>query len=381
MYQPAIERLEKIREQDPTYPVDLELGRLYYKIYQKGGLTPWVQMAESYGRADRKSLTKGDFQAYALALTQSNQFSTGVELTEYALKQYKNDHSLNESHLHCAIGLAHAEAEQDRQKKSADRNPERIVQLYKNAVAAAEQFFAVGLKERFNSTNYLWYGEALNGAKEYEKALEVYDNILKRPDLEKKSERLAYGHIATTMEDKANDYIKAGEYATAVKEYEAFVQERKAINRYEASMPSMLAGIYKVWAKNLDGQDQLDKYKAAETVYDQMAIDFPEYAELALYNKITVRTESKPKWNEEEPYDYLPALAENLSALLLSKGELTSRQKVMLAHSYFLLCFYNATNLKKGNKKLAIDYANKVLEIDPTHPGAAKVLEILTKKK
>ena len=68
----AVKKLMVLKQRDSTFQVDLQLGRLYFELWDKHGKTPMMEMATSYGKvfdsADRDKMNLGDFGAYGYAL-------------------------------------------------------------------------------------------------------------------------------------------------------------------------------------------------------------------------------------------------------------------------------------------------------------------------
>ena len=361
LYQPAIDQLKKLKEKDPNYPLDLELGRFYYKLFDKGGVTPWVQMAESYGRADRNSFSQGDFQAYALALTQSQQFSTGVDITEFALKKYPEDHALNQAHFFCALGLAQNE-----------KDAANAVSLYKKAVEAADKYFAVGIKSRFDALDYLRYGEAHSGAKSYDKAIKTYNDVLKMPGISEKDVNTAYSKINYTVVGMAYDYINNHDFDQAFAILEKYISELQTQGRLDYYLFANYARAYMMLSSNQEGEQKMATLQKASDVYSQVITLFPDNEILAVNSQFTIHVmmDSDSEAGLAKPY------AEKLIALVAASEMPSQSDLTKMASAYEYLTYYYFIKHKWND---AVDFADKVLAINPNSDRASRIKDIAIK--
>ena len=360
LYKPAVDQLFKLKEKDPKYPLDLELARLYYKMYDKGGVMPFQQIAEHYGKVDIKELNKGDLGAYAMALTYTRQFKTGVEVTEFALKNYQDDHGFNQFHFYSALGLAQAETDAEKQQ-----------QLFLAAIAAAEQFFSVADKKKLGTLDYLRYGEAFNGAKQYDKAIDIYNDVLKRPDLSEDDKNTAYSHITSSMGDMVKAMMKARDYKGAADVYGAFFDKRKAEGKLDDVIYGAYANIYMQWSTEFeDIADKETVLMKADQIFAEAQAQSKQNDCLFLLNRWRLRTVLDPNREKALAVPY----AQQLISLALSKDNV-SDYAYFLTEAYWFMAQYSY--FTKKDKKAAIGYLNKLLEYNPTHAQAPKFLEAL----
>jgi tetratricopeptide (TPR) repeat protein len=352
----AVNKLKELKEKDPNFPVDLQLGRLYYQLWDKHGMEPYAEMAASYDKVRKEDMTVGDLEAYSFALYATNQIDKMYDVSAYGAKIAPESFMLKLNEFYGLLGL----------KK------------FSEAVVAGENFIKNTAPSKLQPIHYLRYGEALNGVKRYEEAIAQYDFVLKMENASENNITTAYNHIASTMEAKVNDYIKDGDYQTAASVYEEFLNSRRAINKVDASMLSMYAGIYMSWAKKLSGPEQKDTYMKADAIYTEMGEKFPKFDDLAYANRMQIRTTLDPEFEEGLAIPF----AENLAKIILAKGsDLTDGQTKRLVSAYWVQCYYYAANAKKKNKALCLSFADKILDIDPTNAQALKIYEIVSKWK
>jgi tetratricopeptide (TPR) repeat protein len=349
----AVAKLEELRKQDPTFPVDLELGRMYYRIFDHGGSAEEryafiEKIAQYYGKADKGMLTKGDLGAYAMALQFTNNFSECYEVTTYALAKYPDDFGLNQFFLSSAV----------RMKK------------YDESIAAAQKLMKID-KEHMSALDYIRYGAALNGVKKYTEAIEQYNYVLTMESATDRNKSDANNQINNTIVDMCNEHVKMGEYAEAFSLYEKFIAERKAAGHLDAYLMGMYARAYIELSAEQNGDEKKVSLQKASGVYDQMAEMFPDRQVFALFSQFNIQTQLDPESEQglAKPY------ADKLIDLILKQSD-WSADAPKLQTAYYYLTYYNFI---KRNFKEAISYADKLLDIQPGHPQAEKIKEISKK--
>jgi len=350
----AVAKLKLLKERDPKFPVDLQLGRLYFQLWDKYGMEPYAEMAASYDKVDKEDMIRGDLEAYSFALYATNQIDKMYEVSSYGVKKYPESFMLSMNEFYGLLGL----------KK------------FPEAVIAGERFLKNTDPSKLQPIHYLRYGEALNGTKRYDEAIAQYDYVLKMEGVSDNNITTAYNHIASSMQSKVNDYIKDGDYSTAVSIYEEFLNSRRAINKVDASMLSMYAGIYMSWAKKSSGSEQEALYMKADNIYLEMGQQFPKFDDIACANRLQIRTTLDPDFEKGIAIPF----AEDLEKILLAKGsDITENQKSRLVTAYWVQCYYYAANAKNRSKKLALSFAEKILDIDPMNSQALKIYDIVSK--
>lgn len=349
----AVAKLKLLKEKDPNFPVDLQLGRLYYELWNRGGVQPYQEMADAYSKANLADMTQGDLDAFSFSLYATNQTDRLYEVSNYGVSKYPESFMLNQNLFYGLLGLC---------QQGANR--------WGEAIAAANKFFSIADSAQITPLHYIRYGEALNGDKQYNLAIEQYEKVIAMPDASEANIRTAYNHIATTIGDQVNGYIKAEDYQTAVGIYSKFVDERKKMGKLDASILSMYAGVYKSWAAKKTGNEQEELYDKADKIYAEMGELYPQFDDIAMNNRMQIKLTLDPEWTGlAVPY------AEKLISLLLAKGDLNEGQRTRLLSAYWTLCYFNARQ-GGSHKKDAIEYARKVLAINPDFSGAQKILEI-----
>lgn len=357
----AVAKLNSLKERNPSFAVYRQLGRLYWAIYNNGGTTPFKEIVESYDKEDKNILNLGDlgaymFSLYALCSVNMADWNKLYETGQYALGRFPDDYGLHMYYFYGCVRTNNWDA--------------AITEYHKMEALAETPLLPI---------DHLRYGEALVGKKMYDEAIEKYQYILTLESATDDDKVTANNHIESAINEKTNDLVKLGEYNQALRVYGDFIQDRKSKGLLTASMLSMYAKIYQSEAEEQNGPEKEASMMKADKVYAEMQTAFPKFDDLAVYNRYIIHKSldpapDYPKGGIAKPF------AEQLVSMLSNKSELTPYQQSRLTTAYWYLCYWNAV-ADKGNRKLAVEYANKILAIDPTFSKAQKIKDVFEKKK
>ena len=346
----AVAKLNALKQSNPSFPVELELGRLYWNMYNDiGGVMPFQEMADAYDKANKDDMTMGDLEAYSFALYATNQIDKMYEVSTYGVAKHPESFMLNMNVFYGLVGL----------------------KRFKEAVTAGETFINSVDKKKLEPIHYLRYGEALVGDKKYEKAIEQYEFVLNMEKASESQKATANNHIESAIIAKATDLQKMGEYDKAFPIYEQFVNKRKAEGKLTAYLLAMYARAYTELSEEQNGPEKAASLQNASRIYGQMAELFPDQKVAALnFQFITqVRLDPESEQGLAKPY------AEQMITAILSKTD-RSQDEPKLKNAYEYLSYYYFINNKY---KEAISYADKALEIDGNSTRASRIKEIASK--
>lgn len=346
----AVAKLKALKQSNPNFPIELELGRLYWNMYNDiGGVTPFQEMADAYDKANKDDMTVGDLEAYSFALYATNQIDKMYDVSTYGVAKYPKSFMLNMNVFYGLVGL----------------------NRFSEAVKAGEKFISIVDKKTLEPIHYLRYGEALAGDKQYEKAIEQYNFVLNMEKATEKNKAVAYSHIESAIIAKASDNQKNGDYNQAFAIYKEYINKSKAEGKLTAYVLAMYARAYIELSEEQNGSDKEASLKKASDIYGEMGELFPDQKVPALnFQFIThVRLDPESEQGLAKPY------AEQMITAILSKSD-HSQDDSKLVVAYEYLSYYYFINSKY---KDALNYADKALDIDPNSARASKIKEIAKK--
>ena len=138
----------------------------------------------------------------------------------------------------------------------------------------------------------------------------------------------------------------------------------------------MYANAYVEQSKELNGEERIDVLLKADRIYEMLVQEVPSSDIVGTFYRFSIR---KSIDSDNERGLLLP-MAEQLVSLILSKpqGEIDKHIN-RLADAYMQMLRYYA--IVKTNKPKALEYADKILELDPTNSSALKIKEIYGRRR
>lgn len=274
---------------------------------------------------------------------------------------------------------------------------------YNDGLPFAEKFFSLGDKSRYIYMDYTAYASLLKDAKRYNEAMAQFDHAINiEPDILERYKE------AVEMASEINNYGKAADY------YRVYIDKKilAAGEGYPDELYdiSTLGNTYynagTTIAKNPELAAQL--MKNSDLIKELLASDSGLNAEL-LANDLTYFTaaysryflnKARPVFStiiERSPDSYTgyrfkarteyalnPDVKtsaakdyyEKMVAIITAKEDISKPMITAMLEGYnYLVIYYYLTD----NKSKAIEYANKVLELDPENVNAKAILEDLSK--
>ena len=355
----AVEKLMTLKQRDSTFQVDLQLGRLYYKLYSDHGKLPMKELAESYGKVydspDRGQMNLGDLGAYSLGLQWASdlgeeRFNKLYEVTTYGVAQFPKDFGLRKFML---VGCMNT-------KK------------WDEGIKTAEYMFAMPDSVRkTDADDYLYYATCLAGAKRYADAIAQYEHVLAMDDLSENKRYQADRAIVSTITTQVGELRQMGDYDKAIAIIEPMVQRYRDKDKQNDNLMIAYATIYTDWAAELNGVERMDAIRNAVKVFDEAANHSELNANMFLQRCCYYSMALDPELKEGLGMPYAQKLVDNLGGRRdLEAGEkryLLLGYEYMMRHEYFI----------KKNKKAALAWADKMLDVDPTNELALRFITAL----
>jgi tetratricopeptide (TPR) repeat protein len=229
---------------------------------------------------------------------------------------------------------------------------------YDKALVYADRMINQSDSVKMNPEIYGVYAKALNGAKKYQEAIEVYKKTL---ELEFDSQDKKAGII----KDLADSYKGINDYENAVVYYDQFL---KTVSHATLNDYADLGRLYVQYASDLEGDAKMDKLQKADGIYADLAAKNEDAKEYSLFWRARVNsmmdtpeaTDGKAQPFYEELFNLIYAKAEK------DKADLA---RIKEAGQYLMVYYLKV----KDDKARSIEFADKVLEIDPENETAKTI--------
>ena len=325
----SVAKLEELRRQRPDYPVDV----ISAQIYDKAGNIK--KAIEYYAKVDRSKLEDNDLVSYALDHFLLGEFDKSLELSQYGNQKFPRNPALNRLSFFNLTNL----------KK------------YPEALSYADKLFNQSDSTKITQSDYLYYGYAYMGNKEYQKAIDMFNQSLANNENNASDKSDALKNIASC-------YSEMGDINKAAETFDQYLKSLKTIN---ATDYNELAKMWMNQAERTTGDAQKEAYAKADAVYADMAEKFPNAADFATYYRahIGFALDPETKLGTAKPH------YEKLIEIIKSHTEKGDYDDNRLIEAYQYLGYYYT--LQKDKAK-ANSYWNAILEIDPENATAKAAL-------
>ena len=334
----AVSTLETLRTNNPDFPVDLPLAKLYMKANKLDDAI--ASYDKWYATTDYSKTEPGDVAGYALIHYMKKNYDKSMQIIGEASQKYPRSSSINR------IGLMNTIA----QKKFDD------------ALFWGDRLFNKSDSMNFNDFDYTNYAQAYVGKGQYDEAIALY-----RKGMEvSKADKDAVNNLLKEISDA---YMQKGDFDSAVAEYRKYLE---GTSKKTASDYSTLAEMYYKHAADLEGDAQKASIKECDKIYaevEELFANNPDVLAYVLNRRGTLNVILDPDSKE----GLAKPIFEKLMQLMEGKADRTDADNKKLVTSYRYLMSY--TLLVEDNKQGARDWAQKILTIDPENEQAKQVIE------
>ena len=347
----AVAKLKLLKERNPLYCVDLQLGRLYYDLYNNHGQLPMNEMATSYGKVydgnDRALMNKGDYGAFSMALQWADQiedrFNKQYEVTNDGIEKFPDDFGLRQFHLNSCWAL----------------------QKWEEGASTAEFMFAMpDSVKKVDAIDHQRYADCLVGMKRYDEGIAQYESIQMMDNASANQKQQAENSIVKAVSAQVDELRKMGEYDKAIALVEPLVQRYREKGKQNDYLMIAYATIYTDWATELNGVERMDAIRNAVKVFEEAANHSELNANMFLHRCCYYSMALDPELKDGLGKPYAQKLVENLGG----KRDLEAGEKnyLLLAYEYMLRYEYFINK----NKKAALAWADRMLDVDPMNEVA-----------
>lgn len=350
----AQKRIEELLTHDPTFPVNIELAKMYERVADniRGDEELQKQMyqksIDQYALCDMNTIPKDKLVSYGIMLySNSKDFDKAIEVARFGAEKFKPVNSeFNRLGVVASYGL----------------------QNWADAVEFGEATFkADSLIPRLDD---FWnLARAYRNIKKFPEAISTANKLIANDTIPEEQKLDAYQLIAECHKETEN-------WTDAIKEYENYIKKKEEYGELDAYDVFSIGDTYMKMAANQSGDDRIKNFKKADTVFINMAERFPDKISLALTKRYEIGTNLVKTADGEQDWDagIVKPIAEQLISVIQANNETDNLAKARLKMCYNYLAFYYL-NSKNKNIKTSKSYFQKILEIDPENANALKALQ------
>ena len=328
----AVAKLNELRQQRPDIAVDALAGRIYYMSNE------FDKALAAYDKADKNKMEERDLSDYAMSAFFKQKYDKALEVAKFGLSKNPRHAAFNRLAFFNSTEL----------KK------------YDDALMYADALFNKSDSAKFSYYDYTYYGNALIGAKQPQKAIEMYELALKQEDMDNKAKR------AGVVKQLSDAYRDMEDFPNAIKHYKDYLA---SMEKPTANDLAALASLHMQHGATLKDNEQAEAFKMADETYADLAQKYENAMEYATFMRARVNGQMDPDQSKGLAKPYYEKLVE----LIGPKTELDATEKARLKESYHYLISYYF--IQKDDKATAKDYAAKMLVIDPENQIAKQVMD------
>ena len=328
----AVSNLEELRIQRPDIAVDALAARIYYLSNKL------EKSIACYDKVTDKSLLNDeDITNYATGAWMLQKRDKSLEMAKYGLSKNARKAAWNRLAFYNLTDMNQTE----------------------EALKYADALFNASDSVKISGFDYTYYGTALKNAKQYDKAIEMFQNAANENKDNKEQLNIARKNLADA-------YVAKEDYATGINYYNEYLSN---IEKPSAFDFAGLGTIYQKQASSLQGEEQVAALKNADAVYAKLAEVHPNQIDFSNFMRARINSTLDPETTEGLAKPFYEALATSLAA----NTNRDNTDNIRLVEAYRYLGYYY---LVKDDKENANIYWNKVLEIDPENETAKQALSI-----
>ncbi len=340
----AIAKLEALRMIVPSYPVDVEIA----KIYTKKGND--AEAAKALANVDPTTLDMNQLISYVQNCFWSNDDARCMELCNVGMDRFPANKGFNRVFSWCAARTGN----------------------YKSGLENCKIWFEATAKDSLNSIDYYSLGTCYLGMGNEDEAFTTWAEINNVDDY---FARQMDGQIVNAVNAKVSSLKEKGMFDDAAKLYRKFDNAYPSKND-PAYRLYTLSEIYKEEQKDLEGEFKKPVLEKMFAVYDELEQKYPDWSNLhyVLYTHARYtyayldpqNTQCLAEPHYRKLYDYI-GMKEDPSDQM--KNMQVEACQYLASISYFT----------RHDLKTARVWWNKILEIDPENEMAAKALATIKK--
>lgn len=330
----AVANLEDLRVQRPDLAVDAMAGRILYNSNR-------LEDAISYYSkvSDMSKLEDEDITNYAMATWMHQEREKSLEVAKYGLTRDARKAAWNRLAFYNLTDM--------------ERTDE--------ALQYADALFNRSDSVKISGYDYTYYGTALKNAKQYNKAVEMFQ---KAAEANKDNKEL----LNMTYKNLSDVYIAIDDFDNGTKYYDIYLSGKEKPSAYDIAG---LASIYQKMGADLTGQAQIDAFMKADATYAKLGETYPEQIDFANFMRARLAGAMDPEGEKGLAKPFYQAIVDHLANA--ENRDNSDNQRLVEAYRYLASHCLLVNNDKEG----CIRNFQKVLEIDPENEDAKTALKAL----
>lgn len=334
----AVAKLEELRQRVPDYPVDALIGHINYLSLRYGSAI------EAYERVPMSQMKKMDFIEYSFSNYFAKRYDKALEVAEAGLRVEPGNATLTRLAMFSSTEVGR----------------------YQDAIRYADIMFNQLNRDSVNLSemDYLNYGRALSGNNQFQEAIDKYNvGMTMVPD-----DQQAQADLHKAISDAYKGLENYPEAISHFRQYLSMGQDVKA-NEYAS-----LGGLAVRYARTLEGDAQLEAFRTADQIYADLITKFPDAEEYALLQRGNVNSMMDADMSQGLAKPYFEQLMNLLQAR--TDRDDTDNGRLITCYRYMMSYNYQVVH----DNTLALEYAQKILELKPDDEGIQQVVETLSKR-
>ena len=237
----SIEKLEKLRTIDPSYPVDLVAAEIMSKTNNTD------RAIEYYSKASLNQMENYQLAEYSMLLFLKQKYDESLKVSSFGNNKFPRYGSLNRLTLFNNVNL----------------------EKYEDAIKYGDRLFNASDDVKYSALDYINYGTALQKLKKNDEAIAMFEKVVNNRTFEMTQRVSVYKNLSDV-------YKSMGDYTKALEFYEKYVKGQPQMT---ANIKNGLAQLYRTMAideKTAPEQKQ-ELVAKADKVFEEIAKEFPTF--------------------------------------------------------------------------------------------------------
>ena len=326
----AIAKLNDLRAQVPDYPVDAIIGHINYISNNFDGAI------EAFDKVPADKLEKMDIIESAFSAYLTQKYDKGIQMTELGLQKEPRNSTLNRLAMFCNTEKGN----------------------YDKALDYADRLFNKSDSANISYMDYVYYGNALNGLKRHDEAINMFKKALEQ-EFDNKDKR------AGVVQTLANAYKGIEDYPNAIKYYEQYLND---VSKASASDFHSFAQLHVQHANTLEGDAKNETFKKADDIYNNMQSKYADIDDFISFQRARIGMYMDPESKLELAKPHYEKLVEIIEAK--ADKDKTDKNRLIEGYRYLINYYLNL----KDDTATAKTIAQKLQGIDPENEIAKMVL-------